>query len=155
MQNRKVTEVDTTVNQPFKMVSISIYKSFQRENIAFTISFFSVIQSTNIKSFKSQFYLSTFYIMVRKRKRNQFSSKKCKTYTFDKIMADIVKSIEDVKDLSHLMFLNQFSNGWRMPLNVKKKKKKNSDNLAKFSTSDNVFSALWINVKITLIRSSK
>ena len=39
-------------------------------------------------------------------------------------MADIVKSIEDVKDLSHLMFLNQFSNGWRMPLNVKKKKKK-------------------------------
>lgn len=154
MQNRKVTEVDTTVNQPFKMVSISIYKSFQRENIAFTISFFSVIQSTNIKSFKSQFYLSTFYIMVRKRKRNQFSSKKCKTYTFDKIMADIVKSIEDVKDLSPLMFLNQFSNGWRMPLNVKKKKK-NSDNLAKFSTSDNVFSALWINVKITLIRSSK
>ena len=136
------------------MVSISIYKSFQRENIAFTISFFSVIQSTNIKSFKSQFYLSTFYIMVRKRKRNQFSSKKCKTYTFDKIMADIVKSIEDVKDLSPLMFLNQFSNGWRMPLNVKKKKK-NSDNLAKFSTSDNVFSALWINVKITLIRSSK
>ena len=135
------------------MVSISIYKSFQRENIAFTISFFSVIQSTNIKSFKSQFYLSTFYIMVRKRKRNQFSSKKCKTYTFDKIMADIVKSIEDVKDLSHLMFLNQFSNGWRMPLNVKKKKK--SDNLAKFSTSDNVFSALWINVKITLIRRSK
>ena len=106
------------------MVSISIYKSFQRENIAFTISFFSVIQSTNIKSFKSQFYLSTFYIMVRKRKRNQFSSKKCKTYTFDKIMADIVKSIEDVKDLSPLMFLNQFSNGWRMPLNVKKKKKK-------------------------------
>ena len=154
MQNRKVTEVDTTVNQPFKMVSISIYKSFQRENIAFTISFFSVIQSTNIKSFKSQFYLSTFYIMVRKRKRNQFSSKKCKTYTFDKIMADIVKSIEDVKDLSPLMFLNQFSNGWRMPLNVKKKKK-NSDNLAKFSTSDNVFSALWINVKIMLIRSSK
>ena len=70
-------------------------------------------------------------------------------------MADIVKSIEDVKDLSPLMFLNQFSNGWRMPLNVKKKKKKNSDNLAKFSTSDNVFSALWINVKITLIRSSK
>ena len=69
-------------------------------------------------------------------------------------MADIVKSIEDVKDLSHLMFLNQFSNGWRMPLNVKKKKKK-SDNLAKFSTSDNVFSALWINVKITLIRRSK
>ena len=69
-------------------------------------------------------------------------------------MADIVKSIEDVKDLSHLMFLNQFSNGWRMPLNVKKKKK-NSDNLAKFSTSDNVFSALWINVKITLIRRSK
>ena len=137
------------------MVSISIYKSFQRENIAFTISFFSVIQSTNIKSFKSQFYLSTFYIMVRKRKRNQFSSKKCKTYTFDKIMADIVKSIEDVKDLSPLMFLNQFSNGWWMPLNVKKKKKKNSDNLAKFSTSDNVFSALWINVKITLIRSSK
>ena len=67
-------------------------------------------------------------------------------------MADIVKSIEDVKDLSHLMFLNQFSNGWRMPLNVKKKK---SDNLAKFSTSDNVFSALWINVKITLIRRSK
>ena len=39
-------------------------------------------------------------------------------------MADIVKSIEDVKDLSPLMFLNQFSNGWRMPLNVKKKKKK-------------------------------
>ena len=154
MQNRKVTEVDTTVNQPFKMVSISIYKSFQRENIAFTISFFSVIQSTNIKSFKSQFYLSTFYIMVRKRKRNQFSSKKCKTYTFDKIMADIVKSIEDVKDLSPLMFLNQFSNGWRMPLNVKKKKK-NSGNLAKFSTSDKVFSALWINVKIMLIRSSK
>ena len=136
------------------MVSISIYKSFQRENIAFTISFFSVIQSTNITSFKSQFYLSTFYIMVRKRKRNQFSSKKCKTYTFDKIMADIVKPIEDVKDLSPLMFLNQFSNGWRMPLNVKKKKK-NSGNLAKFSTSDKVFSALWINVKITLIRSSK
>ena len=70
MQNRKVTEVDTTVNQPFKMVSISIYKSFQGENIAFTISFFSVIQPTNIKSFKSQFYLSTFYILVRKPKRN-------------------------------------------------------------------------------------
>ena len=151
MQNRKVTEVDTTVNQPFKMVSISIYKSFQRENIAFTISFFSVIQSTNIKSFKSQFYLSTFYIMVRQRKRNRFSSKKCKTFSFDKIMADVVKSIKDVKEFSPLIFLNQFSNGWWMSLNVKKI----TTTWLNFQRRINVVSALWINIKITLMRRSE
>ena len=133
------------------MVSISIYKSFQRENIAFTISFFSVIQSTNIKSFKSQFYLSTFYIMVRQRKRNRFSSKKCKTFSFDKIMTDVVKSIKDVKKFSPLIFLNQFSNGWRMPLNVKKITK----TWLNFQLRINVVSALWINIKITLMRRSE
>ena len=89
--------------------------------------------------------------MVRQRKRNRFSSKKCKTFSFDKIMADVVKSIKDVKEFSPLIFLNQFSNGWWMPLNVKKI----TTTWLNFQRRINVVSALWINIKITLMRRSE
>ena len=46
------------------------------------------------KSFKSQLYLSSLYIMDRKRKNNQSSTKKCKIDTYNKRMVEMIKSIE-------------------------------------------------------------
>ena len=75
MLNIKVLKVDITVN--LLLTIVSSFEDIQGENIALIMScLLNVTPSEKFKSFKSQFHFSTFYIMDRKRKRNQSPRKK-------------------------------------------------------------------------------